>query len=229
MNKKIHRSLSKWIEQAYEQDVSQDAEFNAFVEKLDDRILHTYFGWDQTKGDDGGYWTQQTSYEHRWTGQRLTEEIQAIDPDEKLTILDVGCGRNEFTERLGKRVTGIDPYNDLADISVSIEDYNPVEQSDWVFALGSINFGDKQTIYNQVERVVGFCKPGGTIIIRANPGIQHDHGKAKWIDFFGWTEEIINEFAIASGCTVVETGWDHPSTDTVRWGNRYYSQWRKND
>jgi SAM-dependent methyltransferase len=228
MNKKIHRSLSKWIEQAYEQDVSQDAEFNAFVEKLDDRILHTYFGWDQTKGD-GGYWTQQTSYEHRWTGKRLVEEIQAIDPDSKLTILDVGCGRNEFKERLGDRVTGIDPYNALADIPVSIEDYNPVEQSDWVFALGSINFGDEQTIYNQVERVVGFCKPGGTIIIRANPGITHDHGKAKWIDFFNWTEELINKFATDSGCTVVETGWDHPSTDTVRWGNRYYTQWRKND
>ena len=228
MNKKIHKSLSKWIEQAYEQDVSQDAEFNAFVEKLDDRILDTYFGWDQTKGD-GGYWTQQTSYEHRWTGKRLVEEIQQIDPDSKLTILDVGCGRNEFKERLGNRVTGIDPYNALADIPVSSEDYNPVEQSDWVFALGSINFGDKETIYNQVKRVVGFCKPGGTIIIRANPGITHDHGKAKWIDFFKWTEEIINEFAIASGCTVVETGWDHHSEDTVRWGNRYYSQWRKND
>jgi len=226
MNRKIYKELLEHIQNTYEQDLSGDLSLESLVDSLDTRVLDTYFGWDQTKGKDGGYWTQQINFVNRNTGKALVDQIKSMGIKK---ILDVGCGDNEFKRFFGDNLVGIDPYNERADIKVSLENYIAPEDYDIVFALGSINFGDESHIASQVEKIVSFCRPGGMIVIRANPGITHDHPKAKWIDFFEWSEEYINQFALQNNCTVLETGWDHPSEDTIRWGNRYYSKWRKND
>ena len=224
MNRKLYNELKIWINNRFGEDMSGDPALERLVDSLDDRILDTYFGWDQTKGQEGGYWTQQINFKTRNTGQKLVDRI-GTDTDKR--ILDVGCGDNEFKSYFGDRLTGIDPYNDRADIKTSLENYIAPEEYDIVFALGSINFGDETRIAEQVEKVVGFCKPGGMIVWRVNPGITHDHAKARWIDFFEWSEEYITKFAEDNKCTVAETGWDHPDEETIRWGNRYYSIWHK--
>jgi len=226
MNRKIYTELKTIIEERFGHDMAGDESFFALVHSLDDRILDTYFGWDQTKGQEGGYWTQQINFVTRNTGQLL---VDRIGTDTTKTILDVGCGDNEFKTYFGDRLTGIDPYNERADIQISLEDYwrQDPEQADIVFALGSINFGNAETIRRQVEKIVDLCKPGGMIAIRVNPGITHDHPKAQWIDFFEWDEDYIRKFAEQNDCDVEVIGWDHPNEETIRWGNRYYSIWHK--
>ena len=55
----------------------------------------------------------------------------------------------------------------------------------------------KPVIFEQVSRVVDYAKPGGMIVWRCNPGITHDHPKAKWIDFFEWDEDHPNKIRLA--------------------------------
>lgn len=226
MNRKIYDELKTIIQERFGHDMAGDSAFDNLVSSLDDRILDTYFGWDQTKGQDGGYWTQQINFKTRNTGQILVDRI-GVNTTKK--ILDVGCGDNEFKQYFGEQLTGIDPYNERADIQVSLENYIAPEEYDIVFALGSINFGDEERISEQVTQVIKFCKPGGMIVIRVNPGITHDHPKAQWIDFFEWDENYIRKFAEQNKCDVEVIGWDHPNEETIRWGNRYYSIWHKRE
>ena len=84
--------------------------------------------------------------------------------------------------------------NELADINTDVMSYNPDFQYDIVSAFGSINFGDRAVIEPQVEKVVSFCKPGGTIFPCCNPGITHDDpdNKAYWIDLNGQKNLYMN-------------------------------------
>ena len=90
------------------------------------------------------------------------------------TVLDVGCGYNLFKEFLGDRLHGIDPANNLADEITTIEDFETDELYDVALCLGSINFGDRDTIFTQASKTVQSIKPGGRIYWRQNPGIG-DH------------------------------------------------------
>ena len=93
--------------------------------------------------------------------------------------------------------------------------------------LGSINFGDEEIIKAQLERAIHLCKPGGKIYLRCNPGITHDNKHAKWIDFYPWSKEKLEEFATEFACKINEISWDQPEGKVVRWGNRLYSEWTK--
>jgi hypothetical protein len=230
MNRKIVGDLGQFIKMRYGVEIGADnitlmRKFVELTQEIDKQVLDTYFGWDQKQGKDGGYWTQQLQFEKRQSGRRMVDYINSMSTES--TILDVGCGDNEFKQHFGDRLVGIDPFNKRADIVVSIEDFRPKHQFDIVLALGSINFGDRTVIAQQVAKVVGLCKPGGKIFWRCNPGITHDHDRAKWIDFFEWSEENIQQFATESNCKVNQIGWDHPNTEEVRWGNRLYSEWTK--
>ena len=229
MNRKIIGDLGQFIKLRYgvefDGNIPLMARLVDIVSEIDKSVLHTYFGWDQAQGTTGGYWTQQTQFEKRRSGKQMVEYINSLNTES--TILDVGCGDNEFKQYFGERLHGVDPYNKRADELVSIENYRPKQLFDVVFALGSINFGDAETISKQVSKVVSLCKPGGKIFWRCNPGITHDHDRAKWIDFFEWSEENIQKFATQNNCKVNEITLDHPDTDQVRWGQRLYSEWTK--
>ena len=224
MNRKLTNEIIRYCKETLDQDITDDPELVDFVGHLNEKILSTYFGWDQTQGQEGGYWTQQINFKTRNTGQALVDRITT---GTKKKILDVGCGDNEFKQFFGKQLVGIDPYNDRADIKIGLENYIAPEEYDIVLALGSVNFGDERVIFEQVSRVVDYAKPGGMIVWRCNPGITHDHPKAKWIDFFEWDEDKIRDFAERNDCDVEVVGWDHQTEDTIRWGNRLYSIWHK--
>jgi SAM-dependent methyltransferase len=229
MNRKIVADLGGFIKMRYgvefEDNIKLLTHFVKLVEEIDRSVLDTYFGWDQSKGTEGGYWTQQIKFDTRRTGRQMVEYINSLNPT---SILDVGCGDNEFKKFWNEKLTGIDPFNNKSDIKVSIEDFNPGKTFDVVMLLGSVNFGDETTILKQVAKAVKLCKPGGKLFLRVNPGITHDHDKARWIDFFEWNEEIIQKFAKQLNCTVEEIAWDHTEEETIRWGNRLYSEWTRN-
>lgn len=146
--------------------------------------------------------------------------LNLIREDE--TVLDIGCGYNEFKSHLGDRVYGIDPANDCADERTAIEFFKTDKQWDVVLCLGSLNFGMPATVEYQVERAVELCKPGGRIFWRQNPGDQdHPWDGVENIKFFPWTMDLNYEWAKKFGCTVVECKWDS--------NNRIYAEWRKHE
>ena len=144
--------------------------------------------------------------------------INKIGKDE--TILDVGCGYNLFKPIFGDRLYGIDPFNPHADEQVSIEDFEAVGQWDVLFILGSLNFGDRLEVRDQIGKAFKYLKPGGRAYWRQNPGIgDHPWKGVEDIQFYPWTFQDNLTFAKDNGCEVVDLRWDT--------GHRIYSEWVK--
>ena len=235
VNKKITADLANFIKMRYNITVTDFAEkypemFKSFMRLqfwLDEVTLATYFGPNDNAELEGTYWSQQTLWATRKTGQQLLDKLIALDPKR---ICDVGCGDNEFKPHFGDKLIGIDPYNPKSDFKIGINEYTPdhIAEFDIVLALGSINFGDITEIERQIGNVIHLVKPGGKIFWRCNPGITHDNAQAKWVDFFPWSEEYIYDIAKRVNCEVNEISWDHPEGgEEPLWGNRLYSEWTK--
>ena len=120
--------------------------------------------------------------QYQYSGWAIVDKIQSNE-----SVLDVGCGSNEFKSRI-LNLTGIDPANDRADVKLLIEEYSPPHKFDVALCLGSINFGNKLTIMNQIACVVNCLNPTARIYWRCNPGYA-DHGneECKNIDFYPWS------------------------------------------
>ncbi len=133
-----------------------------------------------------GIW-KDTNYQYlEHSGYSLVDHINSKKPS---SVLDVGCGFNRLKGRINNLV-GIDPYNDAADIKISIEEYNSVPY-DIALCLGSINFGDEKTIDNQIDKLHTLWR--SEAIFRVNPGIPHKG--VDGIEWYKWTPEKIYSIA----------------------------------
>ncbi len=138
--------------------------------------LETYFS---------GVWQDQNFKCLKYSGYQLVDYVNAQKPS---SVLDVGCGYNRFKGKI-KNLVGIDPYNDAADIKVSVENYisAPFEIA---LCLGSINFGD---VDHQLEKLHTLWRKEA--IFRVNPGIPHawaDYGDVEW---YPWSLDKIYDIA----------------------------------
>ena len=134
-----------------------------------------------------GKWQDKNFERLEYSGYQLVNYINDQAPS---SVLDIGCGYNRFKGKI-KRLTGIDPYNDNADIKTSLEDFYPCPAYDIVLALGSINFGDEENIDNQMSLIhVLFRKEA---IFRVNPGIPHKG--IEGIEWYKWSNDKI--FSVA--------------------------------
>ena len=159
-------------------------------------------------------WKPNTD-QYRLSGWAIVDKIY---PPE--TVLDVGCGYNQFKQYFGDRLTGIDPYNSNADSMVSIEQFDSTQKWDVALCLGSINFGDRTVIRDQTEKVVSLLKSGGRIYWRQNPGRKdHKNKECEVIDFFKWSFMENLTLAEELECDVIHLEMDN--------GNRMYSEWIK--
>lgn len=162
----------------------EDCVFNgplrSIVNTISERYIKRFFG---------EIWKPRTD-DYDYTGWQLADEITKQDPK---NVLDVGCGYHPFKGRI-PNLTGIDPYNNLADYQVDILDYKVKPEShDHIIALGSINFNSKEDIEARFAHCVGLLAPGGRFYLRANPGITHKTGP--YVDIFPWSFEVVVEFA----------------------------------
>jgi hypothetical protein len=151
--------------------------------------------------------------QYTYSGWALIDKIQSNE-----SVLDVGCGFNEFKSRI-LNLVGIDPANDRADHRVSIEEFNTVDRFDVALCLGSINFGDKLTIMNQIACVINCLKPTARIYWRCNPGIaDHGNDECKNINFYPWSIEEHVKLSELFGFKLMICCWDN---------NRIYAEWSR--
>ena len=101
-----------------------------------------------------GIW-KDTNYQFlKYSGYSLVDYVNNQRPD---SVLDVGCGYNRLKGKIHNLI-GIDPYNDCADMKISLETLvtdptDPIYEKsafDIVLCLGSINFGDEKNIDNPI-------------------------------------------------------------------------------
>jgi SAM-dependent methyltransferase len=150
------------------------------VNQLDIKYSNMFFG---------EIWKPDTD-KYIYTGWGLIDIVNKLEPK---AVLDVGCGYNQFKDRI-HNLTGIDPYNNMSDYQVDILEYaNVDEHFDAIIALGSINFNSKEDIRVRIANCVKLLAKGGKIYFRVNPGIQHKHGP--WVEVFAWSFEVAHEFA----------------------------------
>ena len=159
------------------------------VEQIDNAVNEKYF----TK-----VWHPKQK-KYKYSGLAIVDEINQLSPK---SVLDVGCGYNEFKGKINN-LYGIDLYNPKADEQVGIMEYRPERLHDVLICFGSINFGNVQKVFSELQKCVEITEPGGLLFFRVNPGIQHDPVEAKWIEFFEWTPEFIFNSAKEVGCSVV--------------------------
>jgi len=175
------------------EDCSFNGTLKSIVNKLDERYTGRFFGeiWRPRTGD------------YDYTGWALAEAIQKQNP---VSVLDVGCGYHPFKGRIDNLV-GIDPYNHAADFEVDILEYKVKPAShDHIIALGSINFNSRDEIEQRFSHCVNLLMPGGKFYLRANPGISHKTGP--YVDIFPWSFEVANEFAEKYNLKLLEFRYD---------------------
>lgn len=193
MNKKIFSQLlghsqndldkitQPYILETFGVEVKRCESLEEYTDVIEDACLHKYFSkyWD----NDMKKW--------KYSGLALIDEVNNLRPR---TVLDVGCGYNEFKGRIHNLV-GIDPYNSKADLQVHTLEYKTDQKYDVILCLGSVNFGHKEKIIAEVGKCVNLLADGGTMFFRVNPGLQHEKAEAKWIEFFSWNVPFIIELA----------------------------------
>lgn len=132
----------------------------------------------------GHLWTDQ----YKVAGLNLIDEINQLDPD---LVIDAGCAHNRFKGHI-KNLIGFDracfPF---ADLHMKIEDAAfRSESADVVLALGSMHFGSKELVEQQLDNVISWVKPGGFIVMRVN----HTPTNSTVNIRFQWTNQIIEYF-----------------------------------
>jgi len=177
----LDRITQPYIQETFGVTVKRCTTLEEYTQVIDDACLHNYFS---------RYW-QNDMKKWKYSGLALIDEVNSLKPR---AVLDVGCGYNEFKGKINN-LTGIDPYNDRADLRVSAMEYKTDKRFDVILCLGSVNFGNRDKITAEVGRCVNLLAEGGTMFFRVNPGIQHDRPEAKWIEFFAWNVPFIIELA----------------------------------
>ena len=176
------------------------------VEAIDDAVLKRYF----TK-----VW-QPKHKKYKYSGLSIVDEINSMNVS---SVLDIGCGYNEFKGKINNLV-GIDAYNNRADHQVSLLDYQTADRYQAIICFGSINFGSVTKIIAEMRKAVALTTVGGLLYFRVNPGIQHDLEEARWIDFFEWTPEFIYNISRELNCDILSMRND---------ANRIYFVLKKKD
>ena len=110
------------------------------ADAVDDAVLEQYFSQ---------VWQPETK-KFKYSGLSIIDEVNAMRPRE---VIDIGCGYNEFKGKIDN-LTGIDPYNNRADIKTFVVGYKTDTKYDVAICLGSINFGSTDKIIEELTAVV---------------------------------------------------------------------------
>jgi hypothetical protein len=160
----------------------------SFAMDVHTAIIELYFS---------NYWRDRYVINDQYSSVNiLSKKVASLNPKR---ILDIGCGYNKYKVAIKNSLpdvefVGIDPYNDEADIKISLYDYfnnNNPEPFDVVLCLGSINFGSYEKIAYEIDMVDKLTAHEGNQFWRVNPGINHEVKEfplADLIDFYHWSK-----------------------------------------
>lgn len=147
---------------------------------MDKEFIKEYFG---------KHWVSRTNH-YTYSNHSIADKIK---PGE--TVIDIGCGNNEF-KSLIPGLVGIDIVNPAADIIIDFDEYEPNEKFDVALSLGSIQYGDEVDIRRQLNKLSDILKPVCRIYWRTNTGVRdHKNDLVNQVPYYPWTIEEHYRFA----------------------------------
>jgi len=177
---------------------------------------------------DPNLWRTRSNY--IIAGENLIEDINKSNPN---LVIDAGCGHNQFKNKI-KNLVGFDVVDfPNADFVSSIQDAKfDKESADVILALGSIQFGSKEEVYEDVEKIVSWLKPTGYIVMRVlkDQVVLGPLGNKPSLFRYYWSEKDIETLSTKYNLTVEKGPFVEETKDnkgTVR-GHRLVWWWRKN-
>jgi len=134
-------------------------------------------------------------------GRELIDLINSLNP---ALVLDLGCGWNQYKEKITNLI-GIDLVDHGADIVGDISNLEFDDNSaDVCLCLGSINFGDNDTITGQIKEMYRVLKPGGIAIFRAYTTEVNDMKELPNDAYYDFTSKRVNEFTQLFNLEIVD-------------------------
>jgi CDGSH-type Zn-finger protein len=128
-------------------------------------------------------------YEKTEDDPHVVELVKKAD-----SVLDIGCGHNQYKQYCDGYFWGIDPYNKKADEQVSLFDFTSHHNYDLIICFGVLHFYDIKWVDTGLKRVVNLLGDSGRIAMKVNPGVPNDDGSIlNWFD--RWTIHLINHYA----------------------------------
>jgi hypothetical protein len=166
-------------------------------------------------------WDGFMAFQHyTHSGMNLIDEVNSLDAD---LVIDVGCGHNRFKGHI-KNLIGFDPQPfPMADIQSDIASINfRPESADALLVLGSIQFGTRENVKQNLDKVVTWLKPGGYIVMRTL--YQFDTNAIPYADVhYAWTDKDIEEFGSSNNLTIIKG----PFVDQAPKSSRLVWWWQK--
>lgn len=215
-----------------------------FVKEIDKQYQHNYF-----VGENGTSTTgvvgeildvNDKPIANKWNmrGQALVDRLMNMQRENpNLTILDMGCGVNEYKKYLNN-VTGVDPYREEADILAKQSDFDPQGQTwDVIICFGPMNWYTYDEQYRNMLTLKRCLAPDGLLLWSHNhnyyklfqPEAEYAHTwlhgdledaqknsafffvdrEWKYTWYFNNTERTINTLAKHVGLSVDKIDYDH--------------------
>ena len=117
------------------------------------------------------------------------------------SVLDIGCGHNQYKQYCEGYFWGIDPYNKKADEQVCLFDFTAHHNYDLIICYGVLHFYDIKWVDTGMKRVVNLLGISGRIAMKVNPGLpNYDGSMLNWFD--KWTTHLVNHYAEIYNLTV---------------------------
>jgi len=137
----------------------------------------------------------------RYSGTNLIDEINSLNPQ---LVIDVGCGVNYFRGKI-KNLIGFDvvDYPD-SDFHCSIQDMVIDNDSvDVVLALGSLQYRNRELTLIDIQRVVGWIRPGGYLVVRNKQFVpESDSSKSEFT--YNWSQEWFEKISKDLGLNLIK-------------------------
>lgn len=222
----------------------QNRTMSEFVKEIDDQYQNNYFVGENGTSTTGVvgtiYDVDEKPITNKWNirGTALVERLKAMQKENpSLTILDMGCGVNEYKKYL-KNVTGVDPYRKEADIISKQSDFDPGDQKwDVIICFGPQNWYTYDEQYRNFMKLKECLAPNGLLlwshVHHYYKVFQPDHQYAHtWIHgdmehaqrnsafyfydrdwkytwYFNWTEHAVNTLAKHVNLSIDKIDYDH--------------------
>jgi hypothetical protein len=221
-----------------------DKTMGDFVKEIDNQYQNNYFVGENGTSTTGVvgtvYDVDKQPIANKWNirGEALVKRLQLMqEKNPNLTILDMGCGVNEYKKYL-KNVTGVDPYRAEADIISKQSDFNPNDKTwDIIICFGPQNWYTYDEQYRNFKKLKECLSPGGLLlwshvhnyykVFQQDAQYAHtwvhgdtDHAQRnsafyfydrdwKYTWYFNWTEHAVTTLANHVGLSINKIKYDH--------------------
>jgi hypothetical protein len=222
----------------------KDKTMGDFVKEIDDQYQNNYFVGENGTSTTGVvgtiYDVDEKPLTNKWNirGQALVDRLKAMQEENpNLTVLDMGCGVNEYKKHL-KNVTGVDPYRKEADVIAKQSEFDPKGQKwDVIICFGPQNWYTYDEQFRNFQKLKECLAPNGLLlwshVHHYYKVFQPDHRYAHtWIHgdmdhaqrnsafyfydrdwkytwYFNWTEHAVETLASHVGFKINSINYDH--------------------